>query len=224
MPSSARLAALFVLAAVAISACAGSDRHVESAPAAPPRAADASTQPFAADDKGWGRFHSKRFGVSIPLPDGRAWRIDDHSRPELFATHAPTRSQLVLESWFEPDLMNRQRCEERARARGLAPTENDARDVLRTVSDEVVTAPDAYDTRLWVAIAPGTNESAPLTGHLFAFGAFLRKCLLFHFSTEVPTGKDEIALGDRLAAARVRIFDGLKLDDFDSVPREKSRQ
>src|SRR5208282_4208299 len=28
------------------------------------------------------RYHSPRFKVSVPLPDGRTWRIDDHSKGE----------------------------------------------------------------------------------------------------------------------------------------------
>lgn len=223
-----------VLVALALGACGGADRHVESATAVAPPPRDARSQPFPDDPRSWGRFHSKRFAMTIPLPDGRAWRIDDHTRPTLMATHPRTGSELVVSTWIEPDLVNRQRCEERARATGLVPeaplstvprtSREPPPPPLHTVSDEVTVGPDAYDTRLWIAIAPGANESSPITGHVFAFGAYVHKCLFFHFTTEVPGAKDEDVLGDRLATARVRVFGALKLDDFDTVPRQRSGQ
>jgi hypothetical protein len=175
---------------------------------------------FATDDASWGKFHSKRFQVTIPLPEGRAWKIDDHRAPELVAKHPPTSSSLSLRSTQEEELMNRQRCEVRARALGWVPE-----DPLTTVEDQVQTGPDAYDSRVWVAIQVARSGGA-LEGHVFLFGAFLRRCLLVHFATQVPSAQDEEVLASRLALASARILKSLSLDplrttDDAALPRDK---
>ena len=83
---------------------------------------------------------------------------------------------------------------------------------LGTVDDQNVTGPDAYDTRVWVAVEPGAAPGAPLTGHLFAFGGLLRRCLFVHFATSVASDRDEPVLSARLATARTRIVGAITLD------------
>jgi hypothetical protein len=148
--------------------------------------------------------------MTVPLPDGKAWRIDDHSQPELHAVHDPTRSRLVVVTWNEHELMNRTRCEERARNRGLVP--GDPRAPLQTVEDTNTIAPEAFDTRIWVAIRPGKNAEAPVGGHVFAFGSYIRRCLFVHFESEVPSAKDEEVLSSRLALVKVRLVGAIALD------------
>ncbi len=181
-----------------------------------PRVAPSDARVFPDDDARWQRFHSKRFGVTLPFPDGRSWRIDDHSQNELVASEPSTSSTAMLAVWTETELMNRAKCEARARERRLVPEGR-----FTTVADEVTVSPEAYDTRVWVALAPGTNEASPLTGHLVAFGAYVRKCLFFRLTSAVPSGRDESVLSARLAAARVRMFGKITLDDFDAVARQK---
>ena len=161
------------------------------------------------------RFHSKRFALSVPFPDGAGWRIDDHSRPELVATHAGTSSTLVVATWHDPELMNRQLCEARAEDRLLSGKKN-----LRVLEEATVMAPEMFDTRVIVGIEAQGSPSRPLVGHVFAFGGFLRKCLFFHYSSEVGSAQDEATLSSRLALARLRMFGGLLLDAFAEPPRE----
>lgn len=97
------------------------------------------------------RFRSARFELSVPFPDGRAWRIDDHRGPYLVATHPATSSTFTLGLWSETELMNRQRCEAAARAKGLV---EDAE--LQTVADEVIVGPGQYDTHITVAALPSS--------------------------------------------------------------------
>jgi len=175
---------------------------------------------YATDDAGYGKFHSKRFQLSVSLPDGKAWKIDDHSKPELFAVHPSTSSRLVIVTENQEDLMNRARCEKRARDLGLVPSTS-----LTTVDDEVTVGPDAYDSRVWVALE-AAKPGGSVDGHVFLFGAFLRKCLFVHLSTSVPSAKDEDILSSRLAIGRARIIKGLTLDpmrttDDASVPRDR---
>ena len=95
--------------ALGLSACAAAP--TAKPPAPPPPVASAA--PFS-DDAAAARFHSGRFGLSVALPDGKAWRIDDHGKLELSAVHAPTHSTLTIYEWNETELMNRAKCETRA--------------------------------------------------------------------------------------------------------------
>lgn len=187
-------------------------------PTVGPAPSETSAANFPDDEHEWGKFHSKRFALSLPLPDARAWKVNDHTRPELVGTHDKTRSSLVVYRFEGPELMNRQRCEDKARELGYVPGGE-----LHTVDDEVTVGPEAYDTRVLVEIHVGKNERAPITGHLLAFGAFVRKCLFVHFTSEVLSAKDESVLSARLATFRTRVLDRITLDTFDGVPREKER-
>jgi hypothetical protein len=161
------------------------------------------------------RYHSARFALSLPLPAGRTWRIDDHSQAELLATHAATRSRVVLATFRTDALVGRTQCEALARERKLFPAGD-----LRILEDETGITQQTFDTRSVVALAPGSGPDRPLVGHVMAFGGFLRKCFVFDFSTEVDGAADEPVLAARLAYARARILGGLELDPFAAVPRE----
>jgi hypothetical protein len=194
--------------------------------AVPPRvagsdAAVSSTAPrYPTEDASWGRYHSKRFLLSFPLPDGKSWRIDDHSRPSLFALHEPTSSRVSVMATQEDDLVNRQKCEARARDLGWVTSTT-----LTTVEDQTTIGPEAYDSRIWVAL-DAAKPGGALEGHVYLFGAFVRRCLLVHVSTKVPSAKDEDVLSERLALARARIVRGLTIDppritDDATVPRDR---
>jgi len=196
--------------------CAGEPPRVETATAG--GGGEATVLAFTDDDASWGTFHSKRFALTVPLPEGRAWRIDDHTTPSTTARHGATRSTLIVRTFVEPGLMNRQRCEDRARELGLVPAAR-----LETVEDLATVGPEAFDTRVWAALEPGATDDAKIVGHLFAFGAFIRKCLFFHYASEVPSARQESVLSARLALVRVRVLGGITLDDFDAVSRERPR-
>jgi hypothetical protein len=172
-----------------------------------------AAQPFAENDAAWGTYRSKRTGITIALPDPAGWTIDDTSRAELVATNARTDSTLTLLSEKEAGLVNRKACEDRARELGLVP-----RTSLRTIEDAVTVGPDAYDTRIWVAMdGAGTG---PLVGHVFVFGAYVRKCLVVHLATRVASSEDEATLAQRLAVARTRLVGGIRMGNLEDVPRE----
>lgn len=172
--------------------------------------------PFPEAESAWGTLHSLRFHVRVPIPDPSSWTMDDHSRAELLATERSTHTKLVVSLEPQPMLVNRDRCEARARELGLVPATS-----LRTVEDVVTVGPEAYDTRVWVALEASKSEREPIIGHLFAFGAYVKRCLFVHLTSEVPSGRDETVLSQRLALARVRMLGGLTMDNFQDVPREK---
>lgn len=173
---------------------------------------------FSEDPKPLPRYRSKRFALSLPLPDGRAWRIDDHSRPELVATHEPTRSRIAVSIFRAEELVGRKQCEALARERKIVPGE------LRTVEDVVAITQETFDTRIRVGIELRDERAGPgrpIVGHVVAVGGFLRKCYAFDFSTEIDGAGDEPVLSARLAFARARILGGFRLDPFGEVPRER---
>ena len=97
---------------------------------------------------------------------------------------------------------------------------------LTTVEDEVTVGPEAYDSRVWVAL-DAAKAGGKLDGHLYLFGAFIRRCLLIHLETTVATAMQEDVLSERLALARARIVRGLTLDlprttEDATVPRDKA--
>jgi hypothetical protein len=161
------------------------------------------------------RYHSKRLAVSVPLPDGHAWNIDDHTQPELVATHPPTHSKVIIAVFRATELVGRVQCEALTRARNLVPTGD-----LRTLEDGSATIYQTFDTRVWVAVRPGGGPEQSLVGYVLAFGGFLRKCFAFIFSTQVDSASDEPVLSSRLAFARARILGGLELDSFGAIPRD----
>jgi hypothetical protein len=161
----------------------------------------------------WPRFVSTRFGVTLALPDGKGWKIDDHKKPYLYATHEPTHSVVVIKAWSDDALQSRQTCETTARLENLFP---DAE--LVTAEEVHVAEPPSFDTRLLVAVETHGQKGA--TGHVIAIGGYIRRCLFFHFWSDVPAGQEDLLL-TRLALARTRIFGQLQLGNIDTVPREK---
>lgn len=171
---------------------------------------------FPEDPRPLPRFHSKRFALSLPLPDGKAWRIDDHSRGELIAKHAPTRSTVMVVVFRSDELAGRSQCEALARDRKLVPAAE-----MQILEDQTGITQQTFDTRTVVAVAPGVGPAQPLVGHVMAFGGFLRKCFVFDFATEVDGAADEAVLSARLAYARARILGGMEIEPLGSVQREK---
>jgi hypothetical protein len=206
----ARTAAAPALVAL-LGACAA---PAPAPPAAPPRAPDPVA--FREDPAPLPRYHSKRLALSIPLPDGRAWKIDDHSQPELVMRHDPTRSTIVAAILRADDLVGRNQCEQMAREAHLLPRED-----LRLLEDQVTLTQGSYDTRIRVGLVPGPRPDSPIVGYVVAVGGFLRKCYVFSFATSIDRAADEAVLSSRLAFARERILGGLSLDAFATVPRDR---
>jgi hypothetical protein len=206
-----RLSGSAIVLGAALAACGGG-------PPAPAVVLPPPSRPVAVafpdDPRPLPRFHSARLALSLPLPDGRTWRIDDHSQAELVATHAPTRSRVLVAVLRADELVGRTQCETLAHEHRLVPSAD-----LQVLEQEIGITQESYDTRTLVAIDAGVGPDQPLVGHVMAFGGFLRKCFVFDFSTEVDGAASEAVLSSRLAYARARILGGLKLDPFGTVTR-----
>ncbi len=205
-----------LLAVASLAACGGAPAHTEAPLSSGSAAPVASIAPSFPDEPKLAHFRSKRFGMTLPLPDGRGWKIDDHTRPELVATHAVTKSRLVVTLFHTDEPMNRQKCEQLAHDKKLV---SDA--PLHLVEDVVVVGPESYDTHVLVAVLPPASPGAALVGHVLAFGGVLRSCFFFDFTSEVADVNDEDALSARLAIARTRILDGITIPPFGQIQEEK---
>ncbi|APS00502.1 hypothetical protein [Pajaroellobacter abortibovis] len=181
---------------------------------------------FGSGEETKGTFRSQRFRLSFSLPDLSGWKVDDLSRPYLLAIHPKSHSQLRLQLTLNQDLMSRQRCEANAReAQWITPDAqwNPQDKEQRPIEDEIVSFPDGYETHLWVIIKAGPQDSDPVRGYLFAFGGSIRKCLFFSYTSVAYSedGAEELStmLANRLATARINLFDTLTLESLEDIPR-----
>jgi hypothetical protein len=214
-PTEARVLAVAwaAVASVALSCAPSASAPPTVAPPPPPPAT------FPDDPRPLPMYHSLRLGVSLPLPDGHAWRIDDHSTPELVATHPATRSRVMVGVVRTEEVVGRQACEALALERKLVTAAP-----MHTLEDAVELRQETFDTHVRVAVLPGNTPKDPVVGHVMAFGGFLRKCFFFDYSTEANGSAEEDALSSRLAVARARILGGLKVEPFGVIEREPRRE
>lgn len=179
--------------------------------APPPAAAPApgvATAPAGAFESGaWGTFRSGRFELSIALPDGAAWRIDDHRTRWLDARNAPTASRLRARAWREDHLVTRAAC--LATARGWEPMlpELDPEHLL----DDRVDRMPGTDARIAVqaAIAPIEPGDPVLRGAVLAVAADVKRCLVVAYETEATGEARERLVGARLAVIADRTMKSL---------------
>jgi hypothetical protein len=169
-------------------------------PTAKPRTQPVSPKaeaPAVLKDGDWGRFRSQRQGLSIPLPEGKTWRIDDHSDRWLDARHPATATRLRARTWIEPKPVNRDHCE--AEARRLAP-DLPVVDEHGAIDDHVSSelfAPD-FSSHVIVGVNDADPKSGALEGYVLVFGAAARRCVVLSFTTQVNGPKGSAVLGERL--------------------------
>jgi len=165
-----------------------------------------------------GTFHSARFELSLDLPEGKAWRIDDHRTPWLVATHEPTRSTLQARSWVEDKPVAKHRCYERAKQWKTGLPDIDAG---QAVSDER----RSLDSGLEARIVSGVEvpEGSPrIGGYVVAVGTAVRKCLVIVYRTEAGRHAGPEAVADRLAVISETVMARVRFDrtlDYSREPR-----
>ncbi len=198
-----RRRALALSLALAAGGCGGgapAPRAPSPAPApGPPEAAGWEASP-------WGRFRSLRFDVSLALPDGHAWRIDDRRTPWLVAEHAATSSRLRLRAFRDDEPRNWSKCEARARELdpGLPALE-------RVVEERSAGLLAGWDARAWAMTRPAADGA--LEGHYLFVAANVRKCLVAHFATRASGRAAGAVVGARLGDVAERVLGALRVDD-----------
>jgi len=196
---------------VFISACGSAPQP--AADVAPAASATPSSKSF--EGARWATFHSKRFELSLRLPDGPAWRIDDHKSPWLRATHEGTRSKIALRSWREEENVTRGGCYARARAWDPSLPDLDASRLL----DDGVRPLDAQSARVIVGLA-GPVDAPSIGGFVLAIVGDVRRCLLVAYETEAQGPAAEGQVADRLAIVADRLLPAIKLDQSFAPSRE----
>ncbi|MDI1442959.1 hypothetical protein [Polyangium sp. 6x1] len=137
-------------------------------------------------------FASARFDLSLPLPDGAAFRVDDQTERWLVARHDATSSVLLVRTWREDDVGGRARCEARARTWRDLP----AREGSRLVSASRLAVPPDHDTLAEVLLGPRATNGEGTDGFVLAFGGWAKRCFAYVFSTR---GASERVVMERLA-------------------------
>jgi hypothetical protein len=161
-----------------------------------PRPLPGGPRDVMAAEERWGEFASKRFGLRLPLPDGPAWRIDDHTGRFLLATNASTGSELAVRLWREDEVVNRQRCEAKARVLRALPERASA----ELVDRRAVSVPAAFDTVVETFVVPVKAQGGVITAFALAFGGLERRCFAYVFETRAAFAGAAQIVGDRLGS------------------------
>jgi hypothetical protein len=182
----------------------------------PPPLVPAAPAPKALGEKPWGEFRSVRFGLRVPLPDGKAWRIDDHGMSWLVASHPETGSTLSIRLWHDEGgtAAGRKGCEEAARVWRKLPD----RDGADIVEKRAVNVPPDFDTQVEVGVVaplPVRNAKAPpdLKGFVMAFGGRAHRCFAYVYITSAGGPGAEAVLGERLATMAQGSLGALKIEN-----------
>ena len=167
------------------------------------------------DQGKWGTFHSQRFDLRLPLPDGSAWRIDDHKGSWLSATHPATGSTVRLRMFLESHALNQAKCEAVVRdaERGLPVFRSE-----QVIEDVDSGGPKGWDTHVTTFVQSDRKDESKLTGHVLAFSSNVRKCLGFHFLTEASGPDARSAVAARLSDAKERIVREMTFDQDLGAP------
>jgi hypothetical protein len=153
------------------------------------------------------------------LPDGKAWKINDHKGSWLVATHAGSSSSISLRVYLEDEAVNRARCEAHARADDPAlPPEEPGK---QADSRDLAILP-GWDAHSLVTTTPRSQRGQPLDveGHLVAFGALVRRCVVIHYATRAQGPEAAGVVGTRLGEAARIVRDIEWVDERQGPGRE----
>jgi hypothetical protein len=197
--------------ALAAFSCGAPPPIVDAPPPPLPRVVPAPSAPViepfdaAPGEARFTRVLSKRFQLSVPLPNRSGWvALPDRKSSFLAFEHPSTQSRLVLRLWREDERMHRDVCEQRARLARDLPTRG------RTIDSRQVDAPRGFDTQADVGFTEA-SKGAPIVGYLLGFGASGRRCFAFSFDTQASGADAERIVGDRLAVILGITLEGVEI-------------
>jgi len=174
---------------------------------------------FVFGDAPPGEFVSKRFGLRLRLPDGKAWRIDDHKTEHLVATHTLAATSLRA-ARFNPNALSgatvtRATCWDEAIARSIFP--------LVSRSESVVENEERYDgtADTHVAVSIGRNGRS---GYVRYVAGSRTGCVALGIESTRLAGDTDETLADRLALLREKSIGGLAAPTREPLRDERSWQ
>jgi hypothetical protein len=206
--------AVFIVGITVVAACASAPAPAPG-PSAPPQAP--ASAPATFEGARWGKFHSKRFDFSLALPDGSAWKIDDHRSKWLDATHAATHSSLLARSWNEEQNVTRKACYAQAREWERVLPDLDSQPLI---DDGIKKVLGNEDARVAVGLDARTPSTQGIDGFVVVIVGSVKRCMVFAFQTHADGqgAGDEIA--SRLAIIAERFVPSLSLDQSFAPSRE----
>jgi len=103
----------------------------------------------------------------------------------------------MVRAWRDDEVMNRQRCEARARTWQRLPEREGAEIIER----QAVPVPADFDTVVEVGLIPPSPKApvgTPLQGFVMAFGGWSRRCFAYVYTTAAVGPGAEQVVGERL--------------------------
>jgi hypothetical protein len=156
--------------------------------------------------------------MSIQLPDGSAWKIDDHRSPWLRATHEATRSKLAVRSWHEDENVTRKACYARAREWDSSLPDLETSPLIEDGLRSLLNSKGAR-----VAVGLAVQPAHPATsGFVVAIVGEVRRCTLVAYQTEAGGPSAENDVGERLAVVVDRLLPSMKMDHSFAPSRERT--
>jgi hypothetical protein len=182
-------------------------------PPSPPAAAPASS----GFDAGFRRVEAAGQGLELWLPDADGWRHDARDRRSWAATHAATRSRLLVRAWRAEDISPAPACERQMRAwrPELPSLPPEARLETRSVRLGADVAAE-----LWSGVTK--SDAAALQGYAQLVGSDGRDCLYLAYSTSAQGSDGARLIGERLGVVTRLVFERvsrLGIGERVSVPR-----
>jgi hypothetical protein len=184
----------------------------------PPPAAPAPEAPGRAREARFGRVQASGQGLELFLPDADGWRHDPREPRSWVATHAATRSRLVVRAWRSDAIAKVAECERQIRAwrpdlPALPPEARLETRTLRLAGDTTA--------ELWSGTSPARRTSGELFGHAQLVGSDGRNCLYLGYATSAEGDDVARVIGERLAVI-TRVFERVRRRDISErvlVPR-----
>jgi hypothetical protein len=156
--------------------------------------------------------------MSLGLPDGSAWKIDDHRSGWLRATHEPTRSALLVRAWSEGENVTRKACYARAREWESGLPDLEAQPLIDDQMRSLLGYRDAARVAVGVLVRGGTESATG--GFVVAIVGEVRRCVLVAYETEASGAAAQDEVADRLAIVTDRLLPSMKLDQSFTPSRE----
>ena len=160
-------------------------------------------------DAGFRSVEARGQGLELLLPDADGWRHDPRERRTWVATHAATRSRLLVRMWSADSIVRPADCERQLRElRPDLPTlEPDERIEQRRLTV-------AGDVAAELTSGAVHAHGSALTGHGLLFGSDGRHCLALVFSTQAEGETAARQVGDRLAIVSRALFERVRRLDI----------
>ena len=140
------------------------------------------------------------------MPDGRAWKIDDHREPTLVAKHA-LAATLLRAMRFTPTISSlaatHDTCWNEAVGRGVFVSPSPSESVI----EDAPRYDGTRDVRLLVTLGRLGHE-----GHVRYVAAARTGCVALGIDTTRLAGDTDHTLADRLALLRDEVIGGLEAD------------